>query len=178
MGTGVQRSHPGPRAGEKNQILTPKDSRCRLRSQVRGAGNLHEKLGVHERSDLDKCAGRPVFPAVADPNRVDDGAVVHVGEVDQDAGDPRKVRVEMGENGLDVVEDLLRLPPGVSFPDDPAVLVDRDDPRDVEGIPRPHGVAVVADRGREHPFETNPPDAGNLSTPSATLINAPEHERF
>src|SRR5207302_11306829 len=131
-----------------------------------------------KRSDLDMCAGRPLFPAVADPDRIDDGAVVHVRQVDQDAGEPRKVRVEVGEHGFEVLEDLLRLPPGVSFPDDPAVPVDRDDPRDVEGIPRPHGVAVVTDRGRKHPLETNPPDAGDFSTPSATLINAPERGRF
>src|SRR5438309_11931820 len=96
-----------------------------------------------------------MLPAVADPDRVDDGAVVHVREVDQDAGDPRKVRVEMSENGFDVVEDLLRLPPGVSFSDDPAVLVDRDDSCDVEEIPGPHGLAVVAERGREFPLEAN-----------------------
>src|SRR4051812_12901884 len=113
--------------------------------QLRHGFDLETRAGDREAADLDQRAGRPGGAEERFSERVDPRAVVDVEQVDGDLRDVAGRAAGRREHAAHEREDLPRLRDHV-LADEDAVLVDRDDPRDVQRVAGEDGVGVVADR--------------------------------
>ncbi len=138
-------SGPGP-AGPRLDPCDERVVRVVVHGTTRDALDLDLRAVDREARHLDERRRGSRRAEDLLPHRVDERAVVDVGEEDRHLDDVLEATASRFEHDAHVLEHLSRLRDDVVASDEPAVAVDRDDPGDVQEASRTDTVREVRDR--------------------------------